>query len=112
MGKVGTHCRLRRALYGAYGDGYRLGCVQIDRNVRADSRNFDLQEVRLVVIAVKMQKPPHAVSESPQRSNLARSLRVHTKNAGSVSESPQNTTPAAELCKDRDKVRVVLVVRY
>ena len=29
------------------------GGVQIDRNARVDSRNFDLQEVRLVV-AVKM----------------------------------------------------------
>ena len=44
-------------VYGAHRDGCRRGCVQIDRN-------FDLQEVRLV-IAVKMEATTFEVSESP-----------------------------------------------
>ena len=71
--------------------------VRFDRNAGADSRNFDLQEVRLVV-AVKMQNSTSAASESPQKNNLVQSLRVHQK-TGSVSESPQNVPLAAELCK-------------
>ena len=39
---------------------------------------FDLQKVRLV-IAVKMKKDTSAAFESPQKNNLVRSLRVHTK---------------------------------
>ena len=58
-----------------YRDGCRQGCAQIDRTARADSRNFDLQEVRLVV-AIKMPKTTYAVSESPQKNNLARSVGV------------------------------------
>ena len=62
------------------------------------------------MIAIKMQKTTSAVSESPQKNNLVRYLRVHKQQPGSrsdrsVFESPQNIPPAAELCKDRDKLK-------
>ena len=62
--------RLQRVWDGAWWKrSSRRRIVRFNRNAGADSRNFDLQEVRLVN-AIKMQNSTSAVFESPQKNNL------------------------------------------
>ena len=59
------------------------------------------------MIAVKMQNITSVVSESPQKNNQARSLRVHkrtTRLERSLRVHIISIPPSAKLCTNRDKM--------